>query len=159
LWKNAYEKMRHRWPGRDFADLKHPTISAMITALAEDLIHRTLSEIDRRGIRTPADVRNAGTPLVAFSPEIAARNAELKKFLHANMYSHHRVIRMEEKAKRIINDLFHAYMNRPEQLPKEYLARTKKDSVPRTVCDYIAGMTDRFAMDEHMKLFDPHTRV
>jgi dGTPase len=76
------------------------------------------------------------------------------------MYLHWRVIRMEEKAKRILRDLFDAYMSRNEQIPHEFRERAEKSTTSaRLVCDYLAGMTDRFALDEHKRFFDPHERV
>jgi dGTPase len=75
------------------------------------------------------------------------------------MYGNYRVIRMEEKARRIIGDLFGAYCNRPEQLPPHIFSRVQTEGIKRVVCDYIAGMTDRYAMEEYRKLFDPLARV
>jgi len=87
------------------------------------------------------------------------RVRELKDFLYANMYRHYRVVRMGDKAARILRDLFTAYMDEPAQLPPRYHERVAQDGAARVVCDYIAGMTDRFALDEHRKLFDPSVRV
>jgi dGTPase len=89
---------------------------------------------------------------------MAARNRELKRFLYANMYRHYRVARMEAKANRVLSDLFETYTRKPEQLPKEVNQRAETTGdLDRAVCDYLAGMTDRFALDEHYKLFDPYT--
>ncbi len=96
---------------------------------------------------------------MAFSARMTQKNQELKDFLMRFMYRNYRVVRMEDKAKRIIKDLFKAYVGRPEQLPPHIFARALEEGLERTVCDYIAGMTDRFAQDEHKKLFDPHERV
>ncbi|MFH1263057.1 MAG: deoxyguanosinetriphosphate triphosphohydrolase [Pseudomonadota bacterium] len=159
LWKQASEKVRRRWPSHPFQALKQPTISLMITTLVADLTEQTLANLAKHKISSLDDLKKLGTPIASFSPAVAAHNSELKKFLHRNMYSHYRVIRMEEKARRIIHDLFATYLERPEQLPREFADRSRNDPTARIVCDYIAGMTDRFAMDEHMKLFDPHTRV
>jgi dGTPase len=90
---------------------------------------------------------------------MAARVKELKDFLLANMYRHYRVVRMGDKAGRILRDLFHTYTAEPLQLPPRYQRRIEKDGLHRVVCDYMAGMTDRFALDEHRKLFDPLVRV
>ena len=104
-------------------------------------------------------MRRAGRRLVAYSPEMAAAVRELKEFLFANMYRHYRVVRMGDKAGRILRDLFHSYVGEPRQLPPRYQEQIERDGVHRVVCDYIAGMTDRFAVDEHRKLFDPTVRV
>ena len=87
------------------------------------------------------------------------RVKELKEFLFANMYRHYRVVRMGDKAGRILRDLFESYVGEPLQLPPHYQERIAHDGVYRVVCDYIAGMTDRFAVDDHRKLFDPGIRV
>jgi dGTPase len=100
-------------------------------------------------------VRRAGRRLVGYSAEMAAGVKELKDFLFANMYRHYRVVRMGDKARRILRDLFESYVSEPKQLPPQYQAQIERDGVHRVVCDYIAGMTDRFALDEHRKLFDP----
>jgi len=84
---------------------------------------------------------------------------ELKDFLRANMYRHYRVIRMEEKAHRIITELVEAYLKRFELLPPQVQKLQETESKERLICDYVAGMTDRFALNEHKKLFDPFERV
>jgi len=104
-------------------------------------------------------VRRAGRRLVGYSAEMAERVAELKRFLLHNMYRHYRVVRMGNKAGRILRDLFRSYVAEPGQLPPHYQEQVGRDGVERAVCDYIAGMTDRFAVDEHQKLFDPTVRV
>jgi dGTPase len=87
------------------------------------------------------------------------RNHELKLFLLENLYRHYRVVRMAEKARRIVHHLFQAYMDAPKQMPPSFYARIATDGPPRVVCDYIAGMTDRYVLDEYQKLFDPRARV
>jgi dGTPase len=87
------------------------------------------------------------------------RVKELKEFLYKNMYRHYRVVRMGDKAGRILRDLFNSYVEEPLQLPPQYQQRIAQDGLQRVVCDYIAGMTDRFALDEHRKLFDPLVKV
>jgi dGTPase len=105
------------------------------------------------------DVRKAGRRLVAYSPAMAGQVRELKDFLLKNMYRHYRVVRMGDKAGRILRDLFQTFTQEPLQLPPRYQERIEHDGLHRVVCDYIAGMTDRFALDEHRKLFDPLVRV
>ena len=96
---------------------------------------------------------------IAGADRDSARNREIKKFLYENMYRHYRVVRMQEKAEAFLGDLFRAYVREPAQLPPEVQRRAREGGdLHRSVCDYIAGMTDRFALDEHAKLFDPHTR-
>ena len=87
------------------------------------------------------------------------KNTELKKFLKKNLYSHHRVIRMSDKADRILKALFKVYLDEPQLLPPHVYADLEEKGKERLICDYIAGMTDRFALDEYKKLFDPYERV
>ncbi|HLG19461.1 MAG TPA: deoxyguanosinetriphosphate triphosphohydrolase [Bdellovibrionota bacterium] len=159
LWKSAFEKTKAKHPKLTLFHLKHMTISAMITILVEDLITQTDQNIRKAGLESLADVHRADKSLAGFSKEISKQNQQLKKFLWDHLYTHYRVVRMEEKARRMLTDLFHAYRSRPEQLPREFVDRMQEEPVERIICDYIAGMTDRFALDEHQKLFDPHTRV
>jgi dGTPase len=84
-------------------------------------------------------------------------NQQLKDFLYSNMYQHFRVVRMQSKAERIVEDLFKAYVEKPEILPPETQLKARQFEPYRTICDYLAGMTDRFAIQEHRKLFEPET--
>ena len=96
---------------------------------------------------------------MGYSPEMARRVRELKDFPLTEMYRHYRVVRMGNKAGRILRDLFESLVDEPRQLPPRYQALIERDGAERVVCDYIAGMTDRFALQEHGKLFDPTIRV
>jgi dGTPase len=98
--------------------------------------------------------------VIGHSNEMATMVRELKDYLYQHMYRHYRVVRMAQKAEHFITELFNAYLTEPEQLPKPAQARWEEngDSVARVVCDYIAGMTDRYALQEYQKLFDPFTR-
>jgi dGTPase len=138
---------------------RHFVVRRIIETCVQDLIATTSAALEAAGVRSAADVRAVGRRLVAYSPPTAARVHELKEFLLRSMYRHYRVVRMGDKAGRILRDLFHSYVNEPRQLPPHYQAQIERDGVPRVVCDYIAGMTDRFAVDEHRKLFDPLVRV
>ena len=90
---------------------------------------------------------------------MSALRAPLREFLYKNLYHHYRLIRMNDKAKRFITDLFNVYLKRPEQLPTEIQQKFTGENKYRIICDYIAGMTDRFALDEYKKLFDPYEKV
>jgi dGTPase len=100
-------------------------------------------------------------PIVAFSAAMRENDRALKSFLFARMYRHHRVNRMTSKAARVVRELFDMYLERPDCLPEEWRAQCEGPGDPRTarlVADYIAGMTDRFALDEHRRLFDVYAR-
>jgi dGTPase len=139
--------------------LRHQVIRRIIDRCVQDLLDTTLANLREARADSLEDVRGAGRRLVGYSAEMAARVKELKDFLLANMYRHYRVVRMGDKAGRILRDLFHTYTAEPLQLPPRYQRRIEKDGLHRVVCDYMAGMTDRFALDEHRKLFDPLVKV
>jgi dGTPase len=135
--------------------IRYHSVRRIINRCTEDLLVETLRAVAEARVTSADDVRRAGRRLVGYSAEMAAGVKELKDFLFANMYRHYRVVRMGDKARRILRDLFESYVSEPKQLPPQYQAQIERDGVHRVVCDYIAGMTDRFALDEHRKLFDP----
>jgi dGTPase len=134
---------------------RHRIIRRLIGIEATDLIDAT----DRRIVESGADSVEAIQLLphnvIGFSARLEAMNRQLKDFLFQNMYQHSRVVRMHMKAEKILEDLFRAYTERPEILSQEVRERAQQGDLYRTVCDYIAGMTDRFAETEHNKLFQP----
>jgi dGTPase len=105
------------------------------------------------------EARAFGTALVALSPALAERNRTLKTFLQENLYRHHRIERMKDKARRILYSLFERYRDNPRLLPDDARRRIPSEGLERTIADYVAGMTDRYATDEYRKLFDPSARV
>lgn len=159
LWQENYEKIQKKFPAEDFKIHKAQTIIQIINQQATDLIALISGEIEKRNIRSAQDIRNIDKPLARFSSEMNKKNTELKKFLKKNLYNHHRVIRMADKADRIIKALFNVYSNEPQLLPPHVYAEMEEKGKERLICDYIAGMTDRFALDEYKKLFDPYERV
>jgi dGTPase len=106
----------------------------------------------------PSAIAEAELPVVNFSQKMNTWKEDLNKFLHTRFYTHHKILRMQYKAYRLLRDLFEEYIERPPQLPPGVQKRIKegRESLPRIVTDYIAGMTDRFALDEHRKLFLPY---
>ena len=140
---------------RDERLARYQAVRRIINRCSADLLEATLRSVKAARVESADDVRKARGRLVAYSPEVAAAVQELKEFLYTHMYRHYRVVRMGDKAGRILRDLFHSFVGEPRQLPPRYYAQIERDGVHRVVCDYIAGMTDRFALDEHRKLFDP----
>ncbi|HYA36080.1 MAG TPA: deoxyguanosinetriphosphate triphosphohydrolase [Candidatus Binataceae bacterium] len=140
---------------------RYQTVRRVINAMTTDLIGSIASEVESSQIDSIARVRAANRPLAAFSPAMTERVGELKTIMRERLYRHYRVIRMTEKAGRVLESLFNAYMSEPRQMPGHVLAMHERDgeSIARIVADYIAGMTDRFALDEYKKLFDPDERV
>jgi dGTPase len=147
-----------RYPGLERGRLIHESLRTMIATMVNDVIaesHRRFTALKPKSV---ADVRALGTAMVGFSAEVAAQEKAVKTFLFANMYRHTRVNRMTSKAKRIVRDLFDLLLAEPHLLPEEWhegLDAPKSMKTARRVADYIAGMTDRFALDEHSRLFDP----
>ncbi len=130
----------------------HETIRRMIDTQVTDLLAESERRIAAADPKTCDDVR-ASQPLIAFSSGMNAENREMKAFLRDNLYKHYQVLRMTYKARRIIGDLFAAFMDTPRLLPNQYQTRDLDEGSARRVADYIAGMTDRYAMKEHRRLF------
>ena len=139
--------------------VRHDVVRQIIDRCTDDLIRTTLAAIEETGVGSVADVRAAGRRLVGYSPGMVERVRELKEFLFSRMYRHYRVVRMGDKAARVLRDLFGSLVREPRQLPPRFQEQIERDGVHRVVCDYIAGMTDRFALQEHRKLFNPDVRV
>ncbi|MFQ5914007.1 MAG: deoxyguanosinetriphosphate triphosphohydrolase [Nitrospinota bacterium] len=159
LWRETFRRIRRKFPDSPMRVLKHQTIRGIINQLVTDLIANTTERIREAGIQRLEDVRACREPLVGYSPAMEDKNRQLKDFLFRRMYRNYRVVRMEDKTNRILTDLFQAYLNRQEQLPPRIYKKCQTEVPERVICDYVAGMTDRFAQDEHRKLFDPHARV
>ncbi|MBM3391379.1 MAG: deoxyguanosinetriphosphate triphosphohydrolase [Betaproteobacteria bacterium] len=151
IWTCHAAEARSEFPQIGGRRLIHETVRRMINSLAVDLIEETGRNIAAAGIRTLDDVREAA-PLAAFSQAMHAEHKALKHFLRINLYQHYQVLRMTNKARRIISDLFGAFMEDPRLLPPQYQQMARNDK-PRAIADYVAGMTDRYAIREHRRLF------
>ncbi|MDX9716461.1 MAG: deoxyguanosinetriphosphate triphosphohydrolase [Thauera sp.] len=151
LFSTQRREVEARWPGLSGRKLIHETVRRMIHLMVIDLIDQTRANIEAAGVRTLQDVRNAPR-LVAYSAALQSPLRELKGFLRDKLYRHYQVLRMTNKARRIVGDLFAAFMEDPQILPPQYQAMAREDK-PRAIADYIAGMTDRYAMKEHRRLF------
>ncbi|BBE51999.1 Deoxyguanosinetriphosphate triphosphohydrolase-like protein [Ferriphaselus amnicola] len=151
LFATHLNEVRAAYPGLADRRVVHETIRRMINTLVGDLIRETESNLSKSQVQTLNDVRNAPA-IVAFSDEIYAQNRELKACLRANLYRHYRVMRMSSKARRIITDLFAAFMEDSRLLPPQFAHQAEADRA-RAVADYIAGMTDRYAIREHRRIF------
>jgi dGTPase len=161
LWANAMAEVVREAPDAPPRVLRYQAVRHLIDRLVSDLVTALLARLRARSIETLADVRRVKPRLVDFSPELAEQNAELKAFLYDRLYTHHRVARMTQKADRIMSALFEVYMAEPKQLPPHVTRRVREEGepMPRVIADYVAGMTDRFALEEYKKLFDPYERV
>lgn len=157
LWEMVRDSIG--WHGETLDQLtRHRLIRRLIGLEVDDLVHATNARIEAAHARSVEALQRLPYNVIGWGDSMAACNRQLKRFLYENLYRHYRVARMEAKANNVLSDLFNAYTRRPEQLPRETRQRVEVvGDLYRVVCDYIAGMTDRFALDEHYKLFDPYT--
>jgi dGTPase len=160
IWQTVMRSLDEKPEGRLDDLLRSRATRRLIGIEVTDAITRTAANLSDAHARTSDDVRQIGANIASFSPEIEEMNRELKAFLLQNFYLHPRLVRMSTKAHRVLSDLFLAYLSEPLQLPHEIQVRIRHDpdSAQRVTCDYIAGMTDRYAILEHKKLFDPETQ-
>jgi dGTPase len=147
----------HRdYPALEEGLIRLETVRRMIGVMVDDVLTETARRACEAGVETSDDVRALGRPLVAFSPQLAEDLARLRAFLHERMYRHWRVNRSRSQARRILAEMFALFSAEPDVLPAEWYARARDmDGAGRArlICDYIAGMTDRYAIEEHRRLF------
>jgi dGTPase len=159
FWRKAVERVRRRgrFPGPE--QFQPTIVRALIDWQVTDLLEHTRRRLREERIRTVDDVRTASMVLVDPSAEVRELKIDLEKFLHRGVYRHYRVMRMAAKGQRILRNLFQEFCRVPDQLPDRYRRRIPIYGLERTVCDYLAGMTDRYAQDEFLRLFQPYTSV
>ena len=158
LWRRATEVLHAEGDG-DARTLRPRVTVVLIDLLVSDLIESSARRLERASPKSVAEACASPEPLVAFSQELASEKRAVALYLLENFYRNHRVVRMAAKAERILGDLWRSYAAEPRQLPPHVLERARGEPEERAIADYVAGMTDRFAMDEHDRLFDPHTHV
>jgi dGTPase len=159
LWADTTSLVAKKFPELRGERKIYQTISHLIGILILDLVEQTGSNLHSAGVETLDDIRTHPYNLVNFSPELAEKNRELKRFLREKLYHHYKVERMRIKAERFLTMLFESYLSSPALLPAAYQAKFAEFGRERVICDYVAGMTDRFALDEYRRLFDPYVRV
>ena len=162
LFRRHHDEVMQRYGAITPKQQRHETTRRIINTLVVDLIAETQRRLVAQRIESQADVYAQARPLVDFSDALSAENDELKRFLYSHLYRHHQVHRMMVKAKRVIRELFDALMDDTRLLPPDLHLSAQQleaaegiDGRARIVADYIAGMTDRYALDEHERLFDP----
>ena len=159
LWQEVWSRVMDRYPSLERERATYQTISALIGYLITDLTVTTELSLTEQGVITQDDLRRVNRQMVGFSPDVARKNRDLKLFLRENLYRHYKVERMRVKAERYLTHLYETYIQHPTLLPRKYVVKMETLGRERVVCDYIAGMTDRFALDEYKRLFDPYERV
>jgi dGTPase len=149
-------EVRRDWPALDDRMVRLEAVRRMIGIMVDDVLAETERRLAAHRIVTVEDVRLAPQMMVQFSPQMLADLGVLRRFLFERMYRHYRVNRTRSQARRVLSQLFHLFMEEPEVMPPEWSASALSDDPvkrARAVCDYIAGMTDRYAIEVHGKLF------
>jgi dGTPase len=161
VWKTVMSSLGEKFDCRLDDQLRSRVIRRLLGIEITDAITATAGNLASSGARTVDDVRAVGKNLAGFSPELLEMNRELKAYLLRYFYHHPRVMRMAYKANHMLTAVFRAYLEEPRQLPWEVQERVQKgpDSLERILCDYVAGMTDRYAILDYKRLFDPEARV
>ena len=154
LWEILRET--YNWNGTILGDMeRHRMIRHLVGLLVTDMIKGTDARLKESKVNSAMDIQKLKHNVVGYTEEMQRRNRELKDFLYKKLYWNYRVVRMQVKAERIISDLFHAFRSEPTTLPEHVQFFIEKRGLERTICDYIAGMTDRYAIEEHQKMFNP----
>ncbi|HEC69373.1 MAG TPA: deoxyguanosinetriphosphate triphosphohydrolase, partial [Candidatus Omnitrophica bacterium] len=160
LWETTKKEAKKKYPRAKPEILQFLIIRSLIDLQVTDLITHTKYLLKKHNINSWDKVKKNKERLVKFSPQIEKLRTPLRKFLYENLYLNRKVLRMTEKSKRFIKELFLNYHHNPWQIPEEFRKRKRKtDSLKRLIADYIAGMTDRYALEEYKKLFDPYEKV
>ena len=154
LWEILRETFN--WHGPELSEIeRHRMIRQLVGIMVTDMVEATDKRLKDSKVKSPLDIQKLKYNVIGYSEEMQRRNRELKDFLYKNLYRHFRVVRMQVKAERLISDIFNAYRSEPSMLPDSVQPLINIRGLERTICDYIAGMTDRYAIEEHQKLFNP----
>ncbi len=157
LWQQLCDRLT--WHETELDEItRHHFIRELVGVQVDDVIQTTEAALESLKPQTADDVQHNGKYVVAHSSQMRMLNRALKDFLYENMYHHFRVMRMAKRAERFIEAIFTSYVSEPRQLPKEYQAKLNAEPLERVVVDYIASMTDRSALLEYRRLFDPLAR-
>jgi len=161
IWKYTEKKVKSNFSSLHKELRIYLIIRNLINIQVTDIIKSTLKTLKRLSVNSTLDVKNYKKRIVKFSSSMQDLRKELREFLFTTLYSHWRVLRMSDKAKRFIKNLFYVYLNNHQLLPPNFKERIerKEDSIKRIICDYIAGMTDRYALEEYRKFFDPYEKI
>lgn len=138
-----------RWPSQTPRMWVKIALRKVIDRLISELVDMTRAEIEARSIKSVDDVRSAGRWIVGLPPGTAEENRRLKRYLNERLYHHPRILVIKQHCAGVLRDLFEVYNSRPDEMPSRFVERSEADGVPRVACDYIAGMTDRYALQEH----------
>ncbi len=155
LWKENEEWLDAKYSNLDFKLKKYQVVRRVINGLVTDFREHTLKMLKELHLESADEVRAAPHRVAGFSQEVDEKNKELKSFLFKNMYTHRKVRRMEFKTQLYLTEIFKAYQQMPELLPDPLVQDPPEESQERRICDYVSGMTDRYAISEYKKLYTP----
>ncbi|MCR4338200.1 MAG: deoxyguanosinetriphosphate triphosphohydrolase [Candidatus Omnitrophica bacterium] len=161
LWQRACADV-HGKVGDDLEMLRYQVVKQLIDMQIQDLLETTDQRLQDAHFSSSEDVKKSRATVVGFGERMAQEREALQELLNKKLYHHYRVVRMTSKAQRILHDLFDVYLKGPQQLPYSVYERNRKYSekeIYQLICNHIASMTDRFALEEHKKLFNPYTKV
>ena len=159
IWENILKRISKKYSGISPELKKYLIIRSLIDLQVTDLINQTEEAINKFKLNSAAKLKKLDKKIVSFSKKVLVLRKPLRELLIIKLYRHYRVTRMSNKARLFIERLFKFYINTPQALPTQVQKRLSRDGTRRVVCDYIAGMTDRYALDEYKKLFDPYEKV
>ena len=154
---SALRDVEKTYPGLDRSRTIHETVRRLIGSMVADVLIESKKRLSDAKAKSAGDIRALKAPVIEFSDAMKKNDKELKEFLFKNMYKHYKLNRMTAKARRVVGDLFDLFLHDPSCLPDEWsvlAGEPKSEQTARLVADYIAGMTDRFALEEHSRLFD-----
>jgi dGTPase len=157
LWEITVQAFNWQGPMLQETE-RHNMIRHLVGMMVTDMIKATDTRLKESSARTALEVQQLPNNVIGFSEEMQRQNRELKDFLFKKLYRHFRVMRMQVKAEHILTGLFEAYCAEPLILPDHIQEIIPNRGLERTICDYIAGMTDRYAIDEHERLYDPNLK-
>jgi dGTPase len=153
VWKESLEHVRAHCPELEGRDLTGYVIRCIIDRQVQDVIATSAASIEAAGVASVEEVRRQPGPLIRYSAERLAANRALRRFLYRNLYYHPDVAAINQRACDLLGDVFRAYLEKPALLGKTTARRIEADGLHRTVCDYLSGMTDRYLLEEHARLF------
>lgn len=159
LVDEAYRTVEAKYPGISETKKKYQAVSTLINMLITDLVRTSVQAIEASGIKSLDDMKGHNRILIGFSEDVERKNRALKDFLRKHLYRHYRVERMRVKAEMVMRQLFTAYQKNPSLLPTKFQEMIGPDGKERIIADYMAGMTDRYALDDYKRLFEPFERT
>jgi len=151
VWRNSHRAVLARYTDAREPELHKLIIRDIIDREVHDLVATSAELIAESGVQSADDVRRQTAPLIRYSDELAEANRALRKFLYQNVYCHPRVAEVNRRACEMLRRVFEAYLADPDKLGEGATRRVEKEGLHRTVCDYIAGMTDRYVMEEYAR--------